>query len=107
MSNVNVIYTANDTVVEISGLKNEVTGAFLNSAVVTATLVDAAGNQVAGETWPKTLSYVTGSDGIYRATLPYTMTLAAGGRYEAQISVNGGSGLRASFALPVVARGRA
>lgn len=107
MSNVNVIYTANDTVIEVKGLKNEVTGAFLNSATVTATLVDAAGSQVAGETWPKTLSYVTGSDGIYRATLPYTMSLAAGGRYEAQITANGGSGLRANFALPVLAKSRA
>lgn len=107
MSNVNVIYTGNDTVIEVKGLKNEVTGAFLNSATVTATLVDAEGDQVAGETWPKTLAYVASSDGIYRATLPYTMSLAAGGRYVAQISVNAGSGLRASFSLPVVARGRA
>ena len=107
MSNVNILYTGNDTVLEVSGLKNEVSGAFLNSAAVTATLVDADGDQVAGETWPKTLVYVESSDGTYRATLPYTMALAAGGRYVAQISVNAGSGLRASFALPCVARGRA
>lgn len=107
MSNVNVIFTDNDTVVEVSGLKNEVSGAFLNAATVTATLVDAEGAEVAGEVWPKTLTYVTGSDGIYRATLPYTMSLVAGSRYEAQISVDAGSGLRAGFALPVLARDRA
>lgn len=107
MSNVNILYTGNDTVIEVAGLKNEVTGAFLNSAAVTATLVDAEGDQVAGETWPKTLTYVTGSDGIYRATLPYTMSLVPSGRYVAQISVNAGAGLRASFALPCVARPRA
>lgn len=107
MSNVNILYTTNDTVIEVKGLKNEVTGAFLNAATVTATLVDSDGDQVAGETWPKSLEYVYGSDGIYRATLPYTMGLTSGGRYTAQISVNGGSGLRASFALPCVARGRA
>lgn len=107
MSNVNIVYTGNDTVLEVKGLKNEVTGAFLNSATVTATLVDDDGNQVAGETWPKTLEYVSGSDGIYRATLPYTMSLAAGGRYEANISVNAGAGLRAAWSLPVVARSRA
>lgn len=106
MSNVNVLYTANDTVIEVKGLKNEVSGAFLNAAAVTATLVDSAAAQVAGETWPKTLDYVAGSDGIYRATLPYTLSLAAGGRYEAQISVNAGSGLRANFTLPCVARSR-
>lgn len=107
MSNVNIVYTGNDTVLEVKGLKNEVTGAFLNSATVTATLVDDDGNQVAGETWPKTLEYVADSDGIYRATLPYTLSLAAGGRYEANISVNAGAGLRASWSLPVVARSRA
>lgn len=106
MSNVNILYTGNDTVIEVRGLKNEVTGDFLNSASVTATLVDAEGDQVAGEVWPKTLEYVAGSGGLYRATLPYTMGLTAGGRYVAQVSVNAGAGLRASFALPVVARGR-
>ena len=107
MSNVNILYTSNDTVLEVRGLKNEVTGAFLNAATVTATLVDSDGDEVAGETWPKTLDYVSSSDGVYRATLPYTLSLASGGRYTAQISVNAGSGLRASFALPCVARSRA
>lgn len=107
MSNVNILYTGNDTVLEVKGLKNEVDGTFLNAASVAATLVDAEGDEVAGETWPKALSYVSGSDGIYRATLPYTLSLVAGGRYVAQVSINGGSGLRASFSLPCVARGRA
>lgn len=107
MSNVNILFTGNDTVLEVKGLKNEVTGDFLNAASVTATMVDAEGDQVAGDVWPKSLVYVTGSDGTYRATLPYTMNLVAGGRYVAQISVNGGAGLRASFSLPCVARGRA
>lgn len=107
MSNVNILYTGNDTVIEVKGLKNEVNGAFLNAATVTTTLMDADGDEVAGETWPKALQYVTGSDGIYRATLPYTLSLAAGGRYVAQISVNAGAGLRASFSLPCVARSRA
>jgi hypothetical protein len=106
MSNVNILYTGNDTVLEVKGLKDEVGGDFLNAATVTATLVDAEGDQVAGETWPKTLTYVLSSDGVYRATLPYTMGLTAGGRYVAQVSVNAGAGLRASFALPCVARAR-
>jgi hypothetical protein len=106
MSNVSILFVGNDTVLEVRELKGEVVGDFLNAATVTATLVDAAGAQVAGETWPKTLTYVTGSDGIYRATLPYTLSLTAGGRYTANISVNAGAGLRAAFSLPCVARAR-
>jgi hypothetical protein len=106
MSNVAILYTGNDTVLEIKGLKNEVTGGFLNAATVTATLVDSDGDEVGGHDWPATLAYVTDSDGIYRATLPYGMALTSGGRYTAQITANAGSGLRASWAIPCLARAR-
>lgn len=106
MSNVTILYVGNDTVLEVRGLKNEVTGAFLNAAAVTATLVDAEGDQVTGQSWPVTLAYVTGSDGLYRATLSYGMGLTSGGRYTAQITANGGSGLRASWSIPCLARAR-
>lgn len=106
MSNVTILYVGNDTILEVKGLKNEVTGGFLNAATVTAVLVDNEGDEVAGYSWPATLAYVAGSDGIYRATLPYSMSLSGGARYSAQITANGGSGLRASWSIPCLARAR-
>lgn len=106
MSNVTVLFVGNDTVLEVKGLKNEVTGAFLNAATVTATLVDAQGSEVGGQSWPVTLAYVTDSDGIYRGTLSYAMSLTATSRYTAQVTADGGAGLRASWDVPCTARTR-
>lgn len=106
MSNYAVLYVGNDTVLEVKGLKDEVAGDFLNAATVQATLYDAAGQTVGGQSWPQTLAYVTGSDGIYRATMSYLTSLVAGQRYNARITADGGSGLRAQFDVPCLARAR-
>ena len=106
MSNVFIIYTGNDTVLEVANLVNGMTGDSLNSADVSATLVDAAGEEVAGVTWPLSLLYVTGSKGVYRVTLPYTLSLEADARYEARVIANGGAGLHASWSVECVARAR-
>lgn len=106
MSNIHILYRSNDQILELRGLKNELTGAALNAATVTVTLVNSAGAQVAGDTWPKTMAYVTGSSGTYRCTLVYGLTLAEDGRYTAQITANAGNGLRAYWELECVARNR-
>ena len=106
MSNIHVLYRSNDHVLELRGLKNELTGAALNSATVTVTLVDATGAQVSGDTWPKTMSYVTSSSGNYRCTLGYALSLTEDARYTAQITANAGSGLRAYWEMECVARNR-
>ena len=106
MSNINVLLVGNDNILEVASLKNELTGAFLNAATVTVTLKDAANVNVAGDTWPKTMAYVTGSAGIYRATMLYTLALVADARYSAVISVNGGAGLQAAWTMECVARAR-
>lgn len=106
MSNINVLFVGNDNILEVSDLKNELTGADLNAATVTVTLKDAAGANVTGDTWPKTMTYVTGSKGTYRTTLLYSMPLTAGDRYNAVISANGGAGLQASWTVECVARAR-
>lgn len=106
MSTIHVLYRGNDHILELRGLKNELTGAALDAATVSVTLVDSAGAAVLGDDWPKTLSAVTGSPGTYRCTLGYAMTLAEDGRYTAQISVNAGNGLRARWDMACVARDR-
>lgn len=106
MSTIQTLLIGNDTIFEVDRLKDELTGSFKNAATVTVTLVDADGAQVAGDTWPKTLDYVTGSSGVYRATLPYTLDLEENARYDAQVSVNAGAGLRAAWTVECVARKR-
>lgn len=105
-TNAEVIHVGNDTVVEVRGLSNEVSGDVLNSATVTCTLKDSAGNAVAGAS-SLAMSYVTSTDGVYRATLPYSLSLTANARYTLHIDVNAGSGQRAHWEIPVLAKVRA
>lgn len=80
---------------------------FLNAATVTVTLKDEAdGTEVSGETWPLSMSYVTGSNGIYRATLADTLSLSEGSSYLAEISANAGAGLQGFFTLTLKAKVR-
>ena len=98
-----LIYISNDNILELNGLKDEVAGTFINSATVTVTLVDSDGTEVVGDTWPKTMSYATSSDGIYRATLLDTLTLTEGACYTAKVIADGGAGLQAYFETPIYA----
>lgn len=107
MSNPYTLYMGSDTILELAGLKNELNGADLNAATVTVTLRDADGQEVGGETWPKALTYVAGSKGVYRATLPHTLALVANARYTGVVTADGGAGLRARWDIECIARLRA
>ncbi len=101
-----VLFKLNDMVLELQGLKDVVADAFINDATVTVTLVDKDGTQVVGETWPLTMTYVSASDGIYRATLKDTLTVTLGEIYIAQVSANGGAGLQGRWDLPIAVKER-
>lgn len=101
-----IAYLNNDNIIELEGLKNDATGAFINDATVTVTLKDEAGAEVSGQTWPTTLLYVAASDGVYRATLQDVLSLTEKERYFAEVSANGGAGLQGEFVLPVQAEVR-
>ena len=101
-----ILYDENDHVVEIRGLENETTGENLNAATVSCTLKDADGNNVTGQSWPTTMTYVTDSAGVYRATLAYGLALTPGGRYTLDLDVNAGAGLRGHWEVPCVCRVR-
>lgn len=96
MSNLK-LYVGNDLVIKLSALTNVETGAFINAAAVSVTLSDRIGVEVPGETWPLALAYVTGSDGIYRATLKDTLDIIVGKTYTAEIIADGGDGLRGKW----------
>lgn len=106
MSNITVLYTDNDTVVEVANLRNGLTGEALNSADVSVTLLDASGDPVDSVSWPLSLLYVTDSSGMYRVTLPYSMPLQPNARYKAVLVVDSGPGLYARWEVECVARTR-
>ena len=87
------LFPDNDNLLEVDGLKNAATGAYLNSATVTVTLVDEDGNNVTGVV-DLAMDYVADSSGKYRATLKDTLSLTAEERYAAQISANAGDDLQ-------------
>ena len=100
MSEVYILYDDNDMVVE-SQVKNETEGTWINDADVTVTLKDSSGVNVTGDSWPLTMSYVTGSNGVYRATLVDTLSVTPNASYTALLSVDGGVGKQGTWNLNV------
>ena len=63
-----VLYVDNDMRLEVGSLR-DLDGVYLNAATVTATIYDALGVAVTGQSWPLTLAYVALSNGIYRGII--------------------------------------
>lgn len=101
-----VIYTNNDNVVEIAGLQNSATEAYLNSATCTFTLSETPGGSAVSGADGVSLTYVSSSDGVYRGTLADTVSLTNGKRYYMTITADAGADLKAVWTVPVVARER-
>ncbi len=85
-----IIFTGNnDNYIEISGLKDAISGLFLNDASVEVHVRETDGSDApepSGFSWPQTLDYVSDSDGIYRVTLDKAIIWVAGTRYIATIT---------------------
>ena len=60
-----IFFQGNTQVITILGLQDSITGAFLNSATLLATLIDEYNNQVVG-CIGVSLAYVVGSSGNYQ-----------------------------------------
>lgn len=90
--NTQILWIGNDNIVELIGYRSATTGQFLNAATVTVTLKDAAGVDVSGESWPKSMAYVDGSNGTYRATLPAALPLVEYAQYTGIIDAVQGVG---------------
>lgn len=85
-----VLLIQNDQTIRVNGLQDEVTESYLNAATVTVTLKAKDGTEVAGETWPLTLSYVAASDGNYIGNLSDELELTAGRTYFVEITAVSG-----------------
>jgi hypothetical protein len=93
------LYIGNDNILELNGLLNVSVSpsTYVNTASVAVTLYDTNGDEVSGETWPLTMSYVASSNGVYRATLSDSLSLKVNRRYRAKITANGGAGLQGEW----------
>lgn len=60
-----IVYDSNDQYVEVDGLTDAITGAFVNNATMTSTLLDPLNQPVAGFT-SIPMPYVPASNGVYR-----------------------------------------
>ena len=71
------------------------------TSTVEATLLDSAGEEIDGTTWPVTLSYITGSQGDVIGVIPRGLTLPADRLLLAQIDIDAGTDQHARFTRPV------
>lgn len=84
-----VIYLANDHVIELQGLTNGLDGSTVESATVTCTLTDDAGQPIAGQAWPLALTHT--GQGTYQATLDAALQLTNRQTVVAVITATAGS----------------
>lgn len=101
-----VLWKDNDNLVELRGLTNAATGAYVNDAIVTLTEIkDAAGATVSGVTFPKSMSYVAASNGNYQAAVDKALVLVAGRNYTAVIDA-AASGIEGHWEIPLACKVR-
>ena len=73
-----VYYLNNSLLIELDGLQNAADDSYVNTATVAASLKDANGDNLVGESWPVSLAYVGGSNGKYQGTVAAGLTVAKG-----------------------------
>lgn len=75
-----------DNVLEVNGLFDSLTSAYVNDATVVATLYDRDGVEVTGQSWPLALPYASGTNGIYRGILSDSLALTITWPYRVVIT---------------------
>jgi len=90
---------ASSNLIRVKDAKNDDTGEYINDATVTCTVTDSGGSAVTGQTWPLTLAYKTGSNGVYRGILLDTADLTPGSNYLAKITFVG-AGVKKYWEVP-------
>ena len=87
-----VAFVANTNILELIGLQDALTEAYVNDATVSITTIedeDGVGVYPTSGS-PISMSYVTGSDGDYRGVVGAELPLVAGTCYVAHIDVDAG-----------------
>lgn len=87
-----VLYVGNDMAIRVVGLREGVTGSWLNNQTLDGELCDAAGASLSPAVH-FTLEYEAGSDGNYVGLLPASADVVDGTSYRIVIEADGGPGL--------------
>jgi len=91
------LYIDTDNVIRVRGLKDEVSGDYINDATIRATVYDSDGNPVA-DAQDLSLSYVSDTNGDYAGEIPNGVSLTAGSLYTVQVTISG-SGYQTVYRL--------
>jgi hypothetical protein len=83
-----IAFVGNTNDLLLTGLKSEIEDTFLADAVITVTIKDINGVAVVGETWPKPMTYIPGSDGNYVAGLSHLLAFTDSNKYTAFIDAD-------------------
>ncbi len=73
-----VYHLNNSLLVELRDLRNAADNSYVNTATVAVSIKDAAGTNLAGATWPVSLGYVAGSNGLYQGVVASTLGVSVG-----------------------------
>lgn len=85
MSATDLLYIDNTNNVWIDGLKNDISGAFINDATcLIVEVLDSADAQVSGTT-NISMTYKAASDGDYYGKLPHTVSLTENAEYTVRV----------------------
>jgi len=85
------LYMNSDNILELKGLQDATDlTVYENAATVQVTIQDQSGAEVAGETWPVTMTYVPSSNGIYRANISRTVALSENNVYKGILTADAG-----------------
>ncbi len=87
---IGIFKIGSDNLVEVDQLKDE-SGNFVNNASVTLTITERDGSPVVGDTFPKAMGYVSGSNGKYRGVVEQTLGVVCCRIYLAAITATIGA----------------
>jgi len=88
------LLVGNDLVFELRDYTNVLTGALVSDATVTLVVLDGAGDELTGETWPLAIPPASGEPGVYRAELTEALAALRGAPYLGLVYATGGTGGR-------------
>lgn len=102
-------FVQNDNALTLGGLRDACLDSFENDATVTFTVTDKNGVDVpfdnTSDDWPRTMPYVSLSDGVYCGTIPLEVVLVPDQKYIAVIIADAG-GIRGRWNLFFTAKVR-
>ena len=98
------LFPLNTQIIEIDGLKDVVSGTFLDSATATATLYNNQG-QADSILNNITMNYIAASNGQYQGTVPDTFNAPLGSGYTLVITAVQ-AGVQAQWTIPVQVKAR-